>query len=70
MQLICHKDKKDVQTLLQKHVIDWYHTILCHPGMDRTKETIGHHLWCPIMQEQITTFVKACPTCQLNKKNS
>ena len=49
-------------------MIDWYHTILCHPGQNRTEETIAQHLWWPNMQEQITAFVKACPTCQKNKR--
>jgi transposase InsO family protein len=48
-------------------VIDWYHTILCHPGINRTEETILQHLWWPKMQEQITAFVQACPSCQKNK---
>ena len=67
-QLICHNGKIVVPTLLQKHVIDWYHTILCHPGQNRTEETIAQHLWWPKMQEQITAFVQACPTCQKNKR--
>ena len=48
-------------------MIDWYHTVLCHPGMNRTEETISQHLWWPKMREQITNYVRACPTCQLNK---
>src|SRR5688500_17952870 len=67
-QLICHKGKIVVPTLLQKHVINWYHTVLCHPGMNRTKETISQHLWWPTMREQNTAYVQACPTCQKNKQ--
>jgi hypothetical protein len=33
-QLICFKGKIVVPKLLQKHVIDWYHTTLCHPGIN------------------------------------
>src|SRR5688572_4662968 len=68
-QLICHRGKIVVPTLLQKHVVDWYHTVLCHPGMNRTEETISQHLWWPTMREQITAYVRACPTCQKNKHN-
>ena len=34
--LVCYNDKIVVPTQLQKHVIDWYHTVLCHPGINRT----------------------------------
>ena len=54
--------------LIQKHIIDWYHTVLCHPGMNRTEETIAQHLWWPKMREQISSYVQACPTCQKNKR--
>ena len=57
-----------VPTQLQKHVIDWYHTVLCHPGINRTEETISQHLYWPKMREQITKYVQACPTCQKNKR--
>ena len=33
-QLIYKNDKIVIAKLLQKHVIDWYHTVLCHLGMD------------------------------------
>ena len=66
-QLICVKDKIVVPKLLQKHVIDWYHTVLCHPGMNRTDETISQHLWWPKMREQIMNYVRACCSCQFNK---
>jgi hypothetical protein len=32
--LICYKDKIVVPKQLQRHVIDWYHTTLCHPGIN------------------------------------
>src|SRR5687768_645373 len=67
-QLICHKEKIVVLTLLQKHVIDWYHTVLCHPRIDRTEESISHHLWWPKMRDQITSYVQPRPSCQRNKR--
>ena len=48
-------------------MIDWYHTVLCHLGMNQTEESIVQHLWWPKMREQISKYVRACPTCQLNK---
>ena len=64
-QLICVKDKIVVPTLIQKHVINWYHTVLCHLGMNQTEETIFQHLWWPKMREQIKKYVRTCPLCQL-----
>jgi transposase InsO family protein len=49
-------------------VIAWYHTTLCHPGINRTEETIGQHLWWPKMRDHITNYVKICPQCQRNKR--
>ena len=66
--LVCYKDKIVVPKLIQKHVITWYHNILCHPGINRTEESIGQHLWWPKMRDQITQFVQSCPTCQKNKR--
>ena len=67
LSLTCFKDKIVVPTLLQKHVINWYHTLLCHPGINRTEETISQHLWWPKMRDHITNYVSSCPTCQRNK---
>ena len=65
---MCYKDKIVVPKQLHKHVIDWYHVTLCHPGINRTEESIGQHLFWPKMRDQITKYVQACPTCQKNKR--
>ena len=49
-------------------MIEWYHHYLSHPGINRTNETIGQHLWWPKMRMQITTSVRSCAVCQRNKK--
>ena len=67
-QLICYRKKIVIPNLLQRHVIMWYHTTLCHPGINRTEETIGQHLWWPKMREHITNYVKICPLCQKTKR--
>ena len=66
--LVCHNEKIVIPGLLQKHVIMWYHTTLCHPSINRTEETIGQHLWWPKMRSHITNYVQKCPLCQRNKK--
>jgi hypothetical protein len=56
---------------LQARVIQWYHNYKGHPGINRTKETIGQHLWWPSkMRNQITNSVTVCSTCQLNKRKA
>jgi hypothetical protein len=65
---VCYKNKIVVPAKLQNHTIDWYHTTLCHPGINRTEESIGQHLWWPKMRSQITRYVQICPTCQRNKR--
>jgi hypothetical protein len=42
--LVCFKEKIVIPGQLQKNVITWYHTTLCHPGINQTEETIGHTL--------------------------
>ena len=66
--LICYNTKIVIPKLLQRHVIDWYHTMLCHPGINRTEESISQHLWWPKMREQITSYVQCCPVCQRSKR--
>jgi transposase InsO family protein len=66
--LVCYKHKIVIPEKLQNHMIMWYHTTLCHPGINRTEETIGQHLWWPKMRDQITNYVKRCPSCQRNKR--
>ena len=66
--LVCYNDKIVVPKQLHRHVVDWYHVTLCHPGINRTEESIGQHLFWPKMRDQITKYVQACPTCQKNKR--
>jgi hypothetical protein len=35
-ELICHNGKIVIPASLQKRVVEWYHTTLCHPGETRT----------------------------------
>ena len=53
---------------LRKHVIEWYHTYLMHPGATRTEETIKQHLYWPGLQDEVKAAVTKCATCQKRKK--
>jgi len=67
-ELICHNGKIVVPRKLQARLVEWYHTFLCHPGINRTEETIGQHFWWPKMRDHITISVNTCANCQRNKR--
>jgi hypothetical protein len=52
-ELISYKDKMVVPKKLQRHIVDWYHAVLCHPDINRTEETIGQQLRSPKMRQHI-----------------
>src|SRR5210317_1941473 len=66
--LICYGQKIVIPKILQTRIINWYHNYLGHPGINRTEETIGQHLWWPKMRSQITPIVSTCESCQSNKR--
>ena len=45
LDLICHNDKIVIPTMLHRHVVEWYHSVLSHPGETRTEQTLRQHLW-------------------------
>ena len=66
--LICHKGKIAVPKSLQSRIVDWYHTMLCHPGETRTEETIRQHFDWKGLRTEVTRQCKTCHICQLTKK--
>jgi hypothetical protein len=40
--LICYTNKIVVPSHLQKAVINWYHTTLCHPGITEQKKLLDN----------------------------
>jgi len=43
--LICYNDKIVIPMQFRQGVLNWYHMMLCHPGMNHTEESIRQHLW-------------------------
>jgi hypothetical protein len=68
VHLPCFKDKIVIPTSLT--IIQWYHYLLCHLGINRTEETIGQHFYWPKMREQIMNDIWTCAICQTQKKQS
>ena len=67
-ELICKDNKIVIPNSLKQKVMDWYHTILVHPGRDRTEKTISQHFYWKGMHSDIEKFCKLCPTCQKTKQ--
>ena len=42
-QLICLYGKIVVPAPLQQHMVNRHHDFLCHPGTDRTEDTVSQH---------------------------
>jgi len=66
--LICYNDKIVVPMQLRQRVLNWYHMMLCHPGMNRTEESIRQHLWWPNIRDDVVKYISTCTICQRNKK--
>ena len=67
-QLICRDDKIVIPEILRTRVLSWYHEYLLHPGINRTEETIGQHLYWPDLRKDVNAYIKTCDRCQRFKK--
>ena len=65
---IYKNDKIVVPTIFQRYAVNWYHTYLLHPGMNRTEATIIQHYYWPHLRDDIHTHIKFCKTCHKQKK--
>ena len=53
--------------MLQKPLVQWYHTQLCHPGETRTELTIRQHFTWDGLTTTVKQICSTCHTCQLAK---
>lgn len=73
-QVLTEKDPTDrtariiVPQNLTKRLIQWYHTMLVHPGVNRLYYTLRQHYTWPRMKAQIELFIKHCDACQKGKR--
>lgn len=69
-KLICTKDTKIVILKeLQKRIVQWYHTYLSHPGINRTELTIHQHFTWKDLRTTVFDICGKCPTCQRTKRS-
>ena len=55
---------------LQHKCAKWYHDYLMHPGETRLEFTIAQHYTWVGLRPTVQPVIKACPNCELCKKNS
>ena len=68
--LITKEGKIVMPKSLQKRCVDWYHLVLCHPGMTRTEQTIRQHFTWKNLRGDVQKACKTCKVCQLTKRKS
>ena len=56
-QLLCKNGKIVIPKTLQRHVVEWYHTMLCHPGITRTEDTIQQHFTWGGLRDDVTKIL-------------
>ena len=73
-QVLTERDAVDKQARiivpekLTKRLMEWYHAMLVHPGVDRLYNTLHQHYTWPHMLEQIRQYIKHCDACQRGKR--
>jgi Integrase zinc binding domain/RNase H-like domain found in reverse transcriptase len=63
-EIILQNGKIYIPKTLRKPIINWYHTALQHPGIQRTEQTIRSHLRWPGLITDVENHIKSCPQCQ------
>ena len=66
-RLILRDGKICIPKNLQKRAVEWYHSLLAHPGETRMELTIGQHFHWKNMRQDIKRLCSHCGTCQLTK---
>jgi hypothetical protein len=66
--IVHYNDRIAVPKKLQRRILNWYHQILMHPGINRTELTIRQHFTWPKLHDEVEDICKKCITCQLTKK--
>ena len=61
--LICRRGKIVIPKQLQKTLVEWYHSVLSHPGETRTELTIGQHFYWKGLRKSVHDICSKCHTC-------
>ena len=66
-QLVCKYRKIVIPILLQHHIVNWYHMMLCNPGAIRMENFIWQNLTWKTLSDDINKECKIFHMCQTNK---
>ena len=66
-QLVTREGKIVVPAAMQKKTVEYYHSLLMHPGETRTELTIGQHFCWKGMRNTVKDVCSKCEACQLTK---
>jgi hypothetical protein len=70
INLVCHLPQRNdswkiyIPATLVDQIINWYHTVLSHAGVQRLYKTIGTHFYAPNLRTRIEEILKTCDACQ------
>ena len=67
--LICFNDKIVIPNELQKGPVEWYHSMLSHPGETRTELAISQHFYWKSLRKTVHHICTKHESCQLLKCN-
>ena len=70
LELLVRENKIVIPSALQRRVAQWYHQILCHPGENRTEQTIRQHFYWKDLRKTVQDICSKCDTCQCMKKST
>eukprot|EP00804_Cyclotella_cryptica_P024252 CCRYP_012531-RA/>CCRYP_012531-RA protein AED:0.27 eAED:0.36 QI:0/0/0/1/0/0/2/0/417 len=68
VQVLCKDGKLVIPQELQQRAVQWYHHYLQHPGTTRLEETLCAVMYLKGLRHSVSTFVKNCHKCQVNKR--
>ena len=70
IELIHDNDRVLVPMAARERLINWYHMILVHPGIDKQLNTMKSVFTWPKMKNDIAHHIKYCHQCQMGKRTS
>lgn len=63
-----HRERVLVPKETRQPLLEWYHTMLVHPGETRLFNTLHQHYTWPEMHSDIKKYLKTCDACQRGKR--
>ena len=67
-ELFTYNGKIYIPPSLRQGIIAWYHEYLCHPGVNRSEQSIRQTMYWPNLTADVKNHVKKCLECQKCKK--